>query len=49
MYYIFLVLAFLTGTAISVQAAVNSNLRLALNNPVLASLISFGTARSGGR
>ncbi|MEZ0611805.1 DMT family transporter [Fibrella sp. WM1] len=43
MYYIFLVLAFLTGTAISVQAAVNSNLRLALNNPVLASLISFGT------
>lgn len=43
MYYLFLILAFLTGIAISVQAAINSNLRLALNNPVLASLISFGS------
>ena len=42
-YYVFLLLAFLTGIAIAVQAGVNSNLRLALNNPVLASLISFGT------
>lgn len=41
--YLFLFLAFLTGIAISVQAGVNSNLRLALNNPLLASLISFGT------
>ncbi|WP_375446348.1 DMT family transporter [uncultured Fibrella sp.] len=43
MYYLFLILAFLTGIAISIQAGVNSNLRLALNNPLLASLISFGT------
>lgn len=43
MHYLFLVLAFLTGVAISIQAGVNSNLRLALNNPLLASLISFGT------
>ncbi|RYF62842.1 MAG: DMT family transporter [Cytophagaceae bacterium] len=43
MQYLFLVLAFLTGIAISIQAGVNSNLRLALNNPLLASLISFGT------
>ena len=43
MYPLFLVLAFLTGIAISIQAGVNSNLRLGLNNPVLAALISFGT------
>jgi len=43
MHYLFLVLAFLTGIAISIQAGVNSNLRLALNNPLMASLISFGT------
>ncbi|MEZ0486884.1 DMT family transporter [Fibrella aquatica] len=43
MHYIFLALAFLTGIAISIQAGVNSNLRLALNNPLMASLISFGT------
>ncbi|MEZ0542778.1 DMT family transporter [Fibrella arboris] len=43
MHYVFLVLAFLTGIAISIQAGVNSNLRLALTNPLLASLISFGT------
>ncbi len=40
---LFLLLAFLTGVAISVQAGVNSNLRLGLGNPVLAALISFGT------
>ena len=43
MHYLFLLLAFLTGIAISIQAGVNSNLRLTLNNPLLASLISFGT------
>ena len=43
MHYLFLALAFLTGIAIAVQAVVNSNLRVALNNPVLAALISFGT------
>ncbi len=43
MHYLFLFLAFLTGVAISIQAGVNSNLRLALNNPLMASLISFGT------
>jgi bacterial/archaeal transporter family-2 protein len=43
MYYLFLFLAFLTGTAMSVQTAVNSNLRFAVQNPLLAALISFGT------
>lgn len=43
MYYIYLILALLTGMAIAVQAAINSNLRLAFGNPILASLISFGT------
>jgi bacterial/archaeal transporter family-2 protein len=43
MQYLFLVLAFLTGTAMSVQTAVNSNLRFAVQNPLLAALISFGT------
>lgn len=43
MFPLFLLLAFLTGIAISIQAGVNSNLRLGLNNPVLAALISFGT------
>lgn len=43
MYYFFLLLALLTGMAMSVQTAINSNLRLSLNNPVLASLISFGS------
>lgn len=42
MYSLFLLLAFITGVAISIQAGVNSNLRLGLNNPVLAALISFG-------
>ena len=43
MHYIFLLLAFLTGIAISIQAGVNSNLRGVLQNPLLASMISFGT------
>jgi bacterial/archaeal transporter family-2 protein len=43
MQYLFLLLALLTGAAVSVQTAVNSNLRLALNSPILAALISFGT------
>lgn len=43
MQYLFLFLAFLTGIAIAIQAGINSNLRLSLNNPLLASLISFGT------
>lgn len=41
--YLFLVLAFLTGVAITVQAGVNANLRQAMANPVLAAAISFGT------
>ncbi|HEY0111284.1 MAG TPA: DMT family transporter [Fibrella sp.] len=43
MHYLFLLLALLTGIAISIQAGINSSLRLSLNNPLLASLISFGT------
>jgi len=36
-------LAFLTGMAVSIQSGVNSQLRQALNNPVLAATISFGS------
>ena len=36
-------LAFLTGMAVSVQSGVNSQLRQALGNPVLAATISFGS------
>lgn len=43
MNYIYFLLAFLTGIAISVQAGVNANLRQSLANPVLAAAISFGT------
>lgn len=43
MNYVYILLAFLTGIAISVQAGVNANLRQALTNPVLAAAISFGT------
>lgn len=43
MNYVYLLLAFLTGIAITVQAGVNANLRQALTNPVLAAAISFGT------
>ncbi|GAB3641284.1 DMT family transporter [Spirosoma arcticum] len=43
MNYVYILLAFLTGIAISVQAGVNANLRQSLSNPVLAAAISFGT------
>ncbi|MDB5239738.1 MAG: hypothetical protein JWP57_363 [Spirosoma sp.] len=43
MNYFYMLLAFLTGIAISVQAGVNANLRQSLANPVLAAAISFGT------
>ncbi len=40
---VYLLLAFLTGIAISVQAGVNASLRQMLANPVLAAAVSFGT------
>ena len=43
MNYIYILLAFLSGIAISVQAGVNANLRQSLTNPVLAAAVSFGT------
>ena len=43
MTYIYLLLAFLTGIAITIQGGVNANLRQAVHNPVLAAAISFGT------
>lgn len=43
MNYIFVLLAFLTGIAISIQAGVNANLRQSLGNPVLAAAVSFGS------
>ncbi|MBC3786013.1 DMT family transporter [Spirosoma utsteinense] len=43
MNYVYILLAFLTGIAISVQAGVNANLRQAMTNPVLAAAVSFGT------
>ena len=43
MNYMYLLLAFLTGLAITVQAGVNANLRQAMTNPVLAATISFGS------
>lgn len=43
MNYVYILLTFLTGIAITVQAGVNANLRQALTNPVLAAAISFGT------
>lgn len=43
MNYLYILLAFLTGIAISVQAGVNANLRQSLTSPVLAAAISFGT------
>ena len=43
MNYVYILLAFLTGIAISVQAGVNANLRQSLTNPVLAAAVSFGT------
>ena len=43
MNYIYLLLAFLVGLAITVQAGVNANLRQAMANPILAASISFGS------
>ena len=43
MNYVYLLLAFLTGLAITIQAGVNANLRQAMTNPVLAAAISFGS------
>ncbi|GAB4049883.1 DMT family transporter [Spirosoma litoris] len=43
MNYIYLVLAFIVGLAITVQAGVNANLRQAMANPILAAIISFGS------
>lgn len=42
MNYLFLLLAFLTGVAITIQAGVNANLRAIMGHPVLAASISFG-------
>lgn len=43
MNYIYLLLAFVVGLAITVQAGVNANLRQAMANPILAASISFGS------
>lgn len=43
MNYIYLLLAFLVGIAITVQAGVNANLRQAMANPILAASLSFGS------
>lgn len=43
MHYLFLLLAFLTGIGVSVQAGVNASLRHVLANPVLAAAVSFGS------
>jgi bacterial/archaeal transporter family-2 protein len=43
MNYFFLLLAFLIGVANTVQSGVNSQLRVELQNPILASIISFST------
>ena len=43
MNYLYLLLAFLVGLAITVQAGVNANLRQAMANPILAAAISFGS------
>ena len=40
---LFYVLPLLAGVAISIQAGVNSQLRSALNNPILAAFVSFVT------
>ena len=44
MNWIFLVVAFLLGVANTTQSGVNSQLRLSIDNPILAAIISF----SGG-
>ncbi len=43
MYYFFLLLAFLIGVTNTFQSGVNSQLRLATQNPILSSIISFTT------
>ncbi len=43
MQFLYLLLAFLTGLAVTVQAGVNASLRQAMANPVLAAAISFGS------
>ena len=43
MNYVYLLLAFLVGLAITVQAGVNANLRQAMSSPILAAAISFGS------
>lgn len=43
MNYLYLLLAFLVGLAITVQAGVNANLRQAMASPILAAAISFGS------
>lgn len=47
MNYLFLFLAFLTGIANMVQSGVNSQLRIAIQSPMLASIISFVTGLMG--
>lgn len=43
MNYLFYLFALLTGIAVTVQAGVNAQLRQVMGQPVLASIISFGT------
>jgi transporter family-2 protein len=47
MNYFFLLLAFLIGVTNTFQSGVNSQLRLATQNPILSSIISFVTGLSG--
>jgi transporter family-2 protein len=47
MYYFFLILAFLIGVTNTFQSGVNSQLRLATQNPILSSIISFVTGLVG--
>ncbi len=43
MKYIFYILPVLAGAAIAVQSGINAQLRVAVNNPILAAFISFFT------
>lgn len=43
MNYLYVLLAFVVGVAITVQAGVNANLRQAMASPILAAAISFGS------
>ncbi len=47
MNYFFLLLAFLIGISNALQSGVNAELRLATQNPLLSSVISFGTGFFG--